>query len=108
MKRYAHLNDLAAAVGAELATSDWITIDQARIDQFAQATLHQAPDQRAAGENLHGLNDLPDALGRTIDVELSDVIEEAIEVLEDLGGQLDAGHRADQRAAFRAAGLRGR
>ena len=27
MKRYAHLNDLAAAVGAELATSDWITID---------------------------------------------------------------------------------
>ena len=38
MKRYAHLNDLAAAVGAELATSDWITIDQARIDQFAQAT----------------------------------------------------------------------
>ena len=38
MKRYAHLNDLAAAVGAELASSDWITIDQARIDQFAQAT----------------------------------------------------------------------
>lgn len=54
MKRYAHLNDLAAAVGAELATSDWITIDQARIDQFAQATgdhqwIHVDAARAAAG-----------------------------------------------------------
>ena len=58
MKRYAHLNDLAAAVGAELATSDWITIDQARIDLFAQATgdhqwIHVDPE-RAKAESPFG------------------------------------------------------
>jgi len=34
----ARLADLAARVGDELATSDWITIDQTRIDRFADAT----------------------------------------------------------------------
>lgn len=34
--------DLKAAVGTHLGYSDWLTIDQERIDQFAEATLdHQ-------------------------------------------------------------------
>lgn len=50
----AHLADLAARVGEELATSDWLTIDQARIDRFAEATgdhqwIHVDPARAAAG-----------------------------------------------------------
>jgi len=32
------LNEIRALVGEELGTSSWLTIDQARIDQFADAT----------------------------------------------------------------------
>ena len=54
MKRYAHLADLAALAGQELGCSDWVLIDQARIDQFAQATgdqqwIHVDPVRAAAG-----------------------------------------------------------
>ncbi len=54
MKHYAHLADLAAEVGAELAASDWIAIDQARIDLFADATgdhqwIHVDAARAAAG-----------------------------------------------------------
>jgi len=38
MKRFARLSDLQHLVGQELAVSDWITVDQHRIDLFAQAT----------------------------------------------------------------------
>lgn len=38
MKHYPHLQDLAALVGSEIGISDWITVDQGRIDLFAQAT----------------------------------------------------------------------
>jgi len=34
----AHLADLPALVGQELGVSDWLTVDQARIDAFAEAT----------------------------------------------------------------------
>ena len=51
---YAHLADLAARVGAPLGSSDWITIDQQRIDLFAQATgdhqwIHVDPVRAAEG-----------------------------------------------------------
>lgn len=51
---YAHLTDLQALVGQEMASSDWITIDQQRIDLFAQATgdhqwIHVDPVRAAAG-----------------------------------------------------------
>ncbi|GAA0752428.1 MaoC family dehydratase [Ideonella azotifigens] len=36
--RIAHLADLASRVGETLGNSGWITIDQARIDRFAEAT----------------------------------------------------------------------
>lgn len=38
MKHFARLADLAALVGQPLAESDWITVEQARIDAFAEAT----------------------------------------------------------------------
>ncbi|WP_371501018.1 MaoC family dehydratase [Kitasatospora sp. NBC_00374] len=38
MTSFASLTDLAAAVGTELGTSAWHTIDQQRVDLFAEAT----------------------------------------------------------------------
>lgn len=54
MKHYAHLQDLAALVGQDLGTSDWLTVSQARIDQFAEATgdhqwIHIDTARAAAG-----------------------------------------------------------
>jgi acyl dehydratase len=54
MKRFAHLQDLASLVGQALADSDWLVVDQARIDAFAQATsdhqwLHVDPVRAAEG-----------------------------------------------------------
>ncbi len=54
VRRYAHLADLQALTGQEIGTSDWLTIDQARIDLFAQATgdhqwIHTDPARAAAG-----------------------------------------------------------
>jgi acyl dehydratase len=45
---------LAAAVGRHLGFSDWITVDQARIDEFARATgdfqwIHVDPERAASG-----------------------------------------------------------
>ncbi len=54
MKRYAHLAELAARVGQEIGSSDWLSIEQSRIDLFAQATgdhqwIHVDPVRAAAG-----------------------------------------------------------
>lgn len=54
MKHYAHLADLQAEVGQDLAVSDWTTVEQPRIDQFAEATgdhqwIHVDPVRAAAG-----------------------------------------------------------
>ena len=54
MKHYAKLDDLRALVGQEIGTSEWISVDQPRIDQFAQATgdhqwIHVDPARAAAG-----------------------------------------------------------
>ncbi|MFD3508917.1 MaoC family dehydratase [Nocardia sp. NPDC058666] len=48
------IDALRAAVGLELGPSDWITVDQRRIDLFAEATgdhqwIHVDPDRAAAG-----------------------------------------------------------
>ena len=48
------LASLADKVGQPLATGEWLTVDQARIDQFAQATgdhqwIHVDPVRAAAG-----------------------------------------------------------
>jgi acyl dehydratase len=54
MKIYAKLSDLQTLVGQELGASDWLTIEQARIDEFARATgdhqwIHVDPVRAAAG-----------------------------------------------------------
>ncbi|MDM7948558.1 MaoC family dehydratase [Hydrogenophaga sp.] len=38
MKTFETLADLAACVGQEVAVSDWVTITQEQVNQFAQAT----------------------------------------------------------------------
>jgi acyl dehydratase len=54
MKHYTHLDELKLRVGQDIGTSDWIAIDQRRIDLFAEATgdhqwIHVDPQRAAAG-----------------------------------------------------------
>jgi acyl dehydratase len=54
MKHFPHLRDLAVLVGAPLADSGWIVVDQHRIDAFAEATddrqwIHVDPVRAGAG-----------------------------------------------------------
>jgi acyl dehydratase len=51
---YAQLADLQPLVGREIGTSDWLVVEQSRIDLFAQATddhqwIHVDPVRAAAG-----------------------------------------------------------
>ena len=57
MRTFTTLEDVAAAAGSEIGTSDWLQVDQARIDAFADATLdHQwiHVDVEAAGAGPFG------------------------------------------------------
>ena len=52
--RIPHLADLQGMVGQSLGTSDWVTVDQARIDKFAEATgdfqwIHVDTERAAKG-----------------------------------------------------------
>ena len=54
MKTYPHLADLAALAGQDIGSSDWLLIEQSRIDRFAEATgdqqwIHIDPVRAAAG-----------------------------------------------------------
>jgi acyl dehydratase len=54
MKTYQSLAELKTLVGSNVGTSDWLTVDQARIDQFAAVTgddqwIHVDPKRAAAG-----------------------------------------------------------
>jgi acyl dehydratase len=54
MKTYQKLSELQALIGRALGTSEWLNIDQARIDQFAAVTgddqwIHVDPVRAAAG-----------------------------------------------------------
>ena len=54
MKTFEHLKDLEAHVGQEIGTSDWLTVEQSRIDEFARATgdhqwIHVDPARAAQG-----------------------------------------------------------
>ena len=51
---FAGLAELTAAEGAELGPTDWLVLDQARVDQFAMATddhqwIHVDPERAASG-----------------------------------------------------------
>jgi acyl dehydratase len=54
MKTFQTLADLASCVGEEVAVSDWLTISQTQINQFAQATgdhqwIHTDPKRAKDG-----------------------------------------------------------
>ena len=54
MKTYQNVAELKALVGSPIGVSDWVTIDQTRIDQFAAVTgddqwIHVDPVRAAAG-----------------------------------------------------------
>jgi len=54
MMNFAHLAELQAIVGQSLGHSDWLQVDQQRIDQFAHATgdhqwIHTDPVRAASG-----------------------------------------------------------
>jgi len=54
VKNYQNLAELEALVGSPIGTSDWVTIDQTRIDKFADVTgddqwIHVDPKRAAAG-----------------------------------------------------------
>ena len=54
MRTFTSLDEVAEAGGSEIGTSEWLEIDQARIDSFAEATLdhqwiHVDVDAAAAG-----------------------------------------------------------
>jgi acyl dehydratase len=54
MRSFEHLSDLSSLVGELVGTSEWIAVDQKRIDLFADATndhqwIHIDPKRAAAG-----------------------------------------------------------
>jgi acyl dehydratase len=54
MRVFTTFDDLTAAVGQELGTSDWMTVDQARVDVFARCTedyqwIHVDVERSASG-----------------------------------------------------------
>ena len=54
MKTYQNVEELKSLVGSQIGLSDWLTIDQNRIDQFAAVTgddqwIHVDPKRAAAG-----------------------------------------------------------
>lgn len=54
MKTFKTLDDLAACVGQEVAVSDWLSISQAQVNLFAEATgdhqwIHVDPSRAKAG-----------------------------------------------------------
>ena len=54
MRVFRRVEDLRAAIGDELGPTDWLLVDQARVDRFAGATedrqwIHVDPGRAAAG-----------------------------------------------------------
>lgn len=54
MRTFTTLDEVAAAAGTPIGTSDWLEVDQSRIDAFADATLdhqwiHVDAEQAASG-----------------------------------------------------------
>ncbi|HEX2264339.1 MAG TPA: MaoC family dehydratase [Pseudonocardiaceae bacterium] len=81
MKVFTGADELRAAAGEQLGTSDWMTIDQQRVNAFADATedhqwIHTDPQRAAAGPFgttiAHGfltLSLLPHLINQTYRVE---------------------------------------
>jgi len=63
MRVFTTLDEVAAATGEELGTSEWVTVDQERVDRFAEATgdhqwihvdVERAKDGPFGGTIAHG------------------------------------------------------
>jgi acyl dehydratase len=63
VRTFTTFDDLAGSVGEELGTSDWLTIEQERVDRFAEATgdhqwihvdVERAKDGPFGGTIAHG------------------------------------------------------
>lgn len=59
-------------------------------------------------ENLQRLDNVSDTQWHIVAFERRELVEEAVEVIEDLRRQLNTSHAPGQRRGWRAAGLRGR
>ena len=80
MRTFAKLQDMQTQIGQEIGVSDWVTVDQTRIDQFAQATgdhqwIHIDPVKAAQGPFgttiAHGfltLSLLPELFAKAFDI----------------------------------------
>ena len=81
MRRFESLEEFGALIGQTVASSDWITVTQERIDEFARATgdhqwIHVDPVRAAAGPFgatiAHGfltLSMLPHLMERSMVIE---------------------------------------
>jgi acyl dehydratase len=54
VRTFTGVDDLLASVGEQLGPTDWVEVDQARIDEFADATrdhqwIHTDPERAASG-----------------------------------------------------------
>ncbi|MFC4946753.1 MaoC family dehydratase [Pseudonocardia sp. GCM10023141] len=54
MRVFNGVDELRAAAGSEIGVSDWVTVEQTQIDQFAESTgdhqwIHVDPERAAAG-----------------------------------------------------------
>ena len=70
--------------------------------QFALGIRHRMADQWVLHQNIQGSNDFANALTGVRHFMAGQMIEDALEILRELGCQLDAGHL--QRASLRATG----
>src|SRR5665811_2340098 len=71
-------------------------------DEFAFAVFHGPPNQRAMAQDLDGLQNFANALGRGAWIKLGDVLKEAVEIVKYFWGQLDARHASAHLANLRA------
>ena len=81
MRQFGTLGELAAQKGTEIGVSGWLTIDQERIDMFAEATgdhqwIHVDPERTRAELNMptiaHGyltLSLIPKFLGEILGID---------------------------------------
>lgn len=70
-----------------------IPVRPATDHQFPLSVFGRATDQGVRFEHADGLDDLVDPFSRIVDQILIEVIENPVEILPNLGRQLDAGHR---------------
>lgn len=68
-------------------------------DQLALARTNLSTDQGTVAQDVQRPDDLGNSFGNPVDLVLCQVLEDAIEVIQDLGGQLDTSHRPTEPRA---------